>query len=54
MPTSSFDKTFTVNDDKAADVLIQLARENTPRPAPRTPQYRLVSNEELVKKVIKR
>jgi hypothetical protein len=54
MATSSFDKEFVIRDDKAADVLIQLAKVSSTQTAVQTPNYRLVKKDELVKKSIKR
>ncbi len=48
MATSSFDKTFVINSDEAADVLIKLAMEDTPREEPRPPSYRLLTEEEVI------
>lgn len=52
MATTSFDKIMVVRDDKAADVLIQAASSNSPRPPIRTSTYRLIAKETLVKKLV--
>ena len=54
MATSSFDKTIVIKDDKAADVLIQAAKSDLPRPATHPSTYRLVAKETLVKKSVMR
>jgi len=54
MATTSFDKTIVIKDDKAADVLIQAAKSDAPRPASPPSSYRLVAKESLVKKSVTR